>query len=181
VLGSDRLLPELIAKGGDCFVVGVGATGDNRVRQRLFDLGLSYHLFPLTIVHSKAICSRWAKIGPGCQLLPGSIINTGATLGANIIVNSGAIVEHDCILSDHVHVATGAKLASTVRVGTAAHIGVGATVRQCISIGDGAIVGAGAVVVKDVEPYSVVVGVPARKVREVRAEADPYVPGGRTD
>lgn len=31
-----------------------------------------------------------------------------------------------------------------------------------VTIGDGAIVGAGAVVTKDVEPYSIVVGVPAK-------------------
>jgi acetyltransferase-like isoleucine patch superfamily enzyme len=68
-------------------------------------------------------------------------------------------------------VATGAQLASTVQVGNGAHIGAGATVRQNITIGDRAIVGAGAVVVKDVPPCLVVVGVPARPVREVTKES----------
>ena len=35
-----------------------------------------------------------------------------------------------------------------------------------ITIGDGAIVGAGAVVTKDVEPYDIVVGVPARPIKK---------------
>jgi UDP-perosamine 4-acetyltransferase len=51
-----------------------------------------------------------------------------------------------------------------VRVGAGAHIGAGATVRQGIAIGEQAIVGAGAVVVKDVPPNTVVVGVPARPI-----------------
>ena len=55
-----------------------------------------------------------------------------------------------------------------MRVGAAAHIGAGATVRQLISIGEGAVVGAGAVVVKDVPPWTVVVGVPARILKRVR-------------
>lgn len=36
-----------------------------------------------------------------------------------------------------------------------------------ITIGDGSVVGAGAVVTKDVEPYSVVVGNPAHKIKDI--------------
>lgn len=166
ILGGDELLAEIVAKGVNCFAVGLGGIGDNRPRQRLFELGLFYRLEPLTVMHPMAICSRWAKVGAGSQLFPGSIVNAGAELGENVIVNSGAMVEHDCIIGSHSHVATGARLASTVRVGEGAHIGAGATVIQCITIGEGAIVGAGAAVVKDVPPYTVVVGVPAHPLRE---------------
>lgn len=34
-----------------------------------------------------------------------------------------------------------------------------------VTIGNGAIVGAGSVVTKDVEPYSIVAGVPSKKIR----------------
>lgn len=166
ILGDDGLLPEMVNRGVNCFAVGLGSADDNRPRQRLFELGLSYGLEPLTVVHPTAICSRWATVGSGSQLLPSCIVNAGAELGVNVIVNSGAIVEHDCVLGDHVHVATGAQLASTVYVGVGAHIGAGATVRQCITIGEGVVVGAGAVVVKDVPPHTVVVGVPACPLRE---------------
>lgn len=165
ILGDDDLLPELIKRGANCFAVGLGGIGDNRPRQRLFELGLAYDLKPITVVHPSAVLSKWAEVGSGAQILPGSIINAGAKLGVNVIVNSGAIVEHDCILDDHVHIATGAHLASTVQVGVGVHIGAGATVRQCLTIGAGAIVGAGAVVVKDVPPNTVVVGVPAAPLR----------------
>jgi len=165
ILGGDDLLAEISVQGVNCFVVGVGGAGNNQHRQRLYDLGLANHLKPLTIVHPAAVCSRWAKVGAGSQLLPGSIINAGAVIGVNVIVNSGAIVEHDCVVGNHVHIATGAKLASTVRIGDGAHIGAGATVRQCITIGEKAIIGAGAVVVKDVLAYTVVAGVPARPLR----------------
>ncbi len=166
ILGGDELLAEVVAQGVNCFAVGLGGIGDNRPRQRLFELGLSFGLEPLTVMHPTAICSRWAKVGPGSQLFPGSIVNAGTELGVNVIVNSGAIVEHDCVVGPHAHVATGARLASTVRVGAGAHIGTGATVKQCITIGEQAIVGAGAVVVKDVPPHTVVVGVPARPLRQ---------------
>lgn len=43
-------------------------------------------------------------------------------------------------------------------------IGVNATVLQGVTIGEGAVVCAGAVVTKDVEPYAVMAGVPAKKI-----------------
>jgi UDP-perosamine 4-acetyltransferase len=172
ILGDDNLLPQFVLGGASCFVVGLGSSGNNRPRQRLFELGLSHNLKPLIVIHPAAVCSPWATIGSGSQLLPASIVNAGATVGENAIVNSGAIVEHDCWLGDHAHVATGATLASTVRVGTGAHIGAGATVRQGLNIGEWAIVGAGAVVVKDVPPRAVVVGVPARPLSKENAPAD---------
>jgi sugar O-acyltransferase (sialic acid O-acetyltransferase NeuD family) len=165
ILGGDDLLADIIGRGVNCFVVGVGGTGNNLPRQRLYDLGLANQLKPMTIVHPAAVCSRWAKVGAGSQLLPGSIINAGAVIGVNVIVNSGATVEHDCIVGNHVHIATGAILASTVRIGDGAHIGAGATVKQCLTIGEGSLVGAGAVVVKDVAAHMVVAGVPARPLR----------------
>ncbi|MCC7449920.1 MAG: NeuD/PglB/VioB family sugar acetyltransferase [Anaerolineae bacterium] len=161
IVGGDDRLPDVIRQGADCFTVGLGSVGNTRPRQKLFELGLSYNLEPLTIIHPTAVLSPRAQIGAGSHVLPCAIVNAGAIIGQNVIVNSGAIVEHDCVLADHIHIATGATLASTVHIGTGAHIGAGAVVRQCITIGEGAVVGAGAVVVKDVPPYITVVGVPA--------------------
>ncbi|MEZ4731768.1 MAG: acetyltransferase [Caldilineaceae bacterium] len=162
VLGGDELLAELANQQVNCFAVGVGGVGNNRPRQQLFELGLAHGLSPLLVKHSSALCSQWAEIGEGAQLLVNCIVNAGAKLGDNVLVNSGAIIEHDCVVDDHVHIATGAKLASTVSVGKGVHIGAGATVKQCVTIGNYAVVGAGAVVVHDVAPHTVVVGVPAR-------------------
>lgn len=170
ILGGDDQIPALISQGANSFVVGLGSVGNNRPRQRLFDLGLSYQLAHQQVIHPKAIISPAARLGRGVQLLPGSIVNAGAILGDNVIVNSGAIVEHDCQIGNHVHIATGARLASTITVGTGAHIGAGATIRQCIHIGEGAIVGAGAVVVKDIDPYTVVAGVPAKLLKKIQPD-----------
>jgi sugar O-acyltransferase (sialic acid O-acetyltransferase NeuD family) len=167
ILGGDELLPGMIERGVNHFAVGLGSVGNSRIREHLFEMGLASALKPLTVRHLSSVCSSWAEIGPGVQLLPASVVNAGARLGANVIVNSGAVVEHDCIVGAHAHIATGAKLSGGVRVGAGAHIGAGAVVKQEVSIGERAVVGAGACVVKDVPPGVVVVGVPARPIREV--------------
>src|SRR5262249_23708228 len=52
-----------------------------------------------------------------------------------------------------------------VRIGAWADVGTNATILPGITVGKGAIIGAGAVVTHDVEPFSVVAGVPARFLR----------------
>jgi len=53
-----------------------------------------------------------------------------------------------------------------VVIGNDVWIGHGATILSGVKIGDGAVIGAAAVVAKDVEPYSVVVGNPAKEVKK---------------
>ena len=51
-------------------------------------------------------------------------------------------------------------------IGNDVWIGGRATILRGVTIGDGAVVGAGAVVTRDVEPYTVVGGVPARPIKK---------------
>jgi acetyltransferase-like isoleucine patch superfamily enzyme len=55
---------------------------------------------------------------------------------------------------------------ATVKVEDDSDIGIGAIILPGVTVGRGSIVGAGAVVTRDVEPYSIVAGVPARKIGE---------------
>lgn len=56
----------------------------------------------------------------------------------------------------------------TIVIKNDAWIGAGAIILPNITIGEGAVVGAGSVVTKNVEPYTIVAGVPAKKIGEVK-------------
>jgi len=63
-----------------------------------------------------------------------------------------------------------------VRICDDAWIAAGASVLRGVTVGRGAIVGAGAVVTKDVEPWTVVGGNPARVIRHLDPEEDVELP-----
>jgi galactoside O-acetyltransferase len=108
-------------------------------------------------------------------------------IGDNVWINTGAYLsgEGGLYIEDKVLIGPGAKLLSagheidgppqtviehgltygSVHVGMGAWIGAGACVLQGRQIGMGAVVGAGAVVTRDVEPFSIVAGNPARFMR----------------
>jgi acetyltransferase-like isoleucine patch superfamily enzyme len=50
-------------------------------------------------------------------------------------------------------------------IGNDVFIGANVTMLDGVKVGDGAVIGAGAVVTKDVPPYAIAVGVPAKVVR----------------
>jgi virginiamycin A acetyltransferase len=57
-------------------------------------------------------------------------------------------------------------------IGNDVWIGYGATIMPGVTVGDGAIIATKAVVTKDVAPYSIVGGNPAREIRKRFSEAD---------
>ncbi len=122
-----------------------------------------------------------AVIGSNCNICDCCFIEGKAVLGNDITIKNGVSVYDGITLEDGVFVGpnvtfvndrypksrhAGWEMEST-RVKKGASLGGNATILCSITIGEGALVGAGAVVVKDVAPYTIVVGNPARKVGQV--------------
>ncbi|MGD9537707.1 MAG: acetyltransferase [Alphaproteobacteria bacterium] len=104
----------------------------------------------VTVVHPSAVIGHEVALGEGAQVMAGAVVQTGARIGLNAILNTGCRIDHDCRIGDHAHVAPGAVLSGDVTVEDDAFVGAGASVIQGMRIGRGAIVGAGTVVVRDV-------------------------------
>jgi len=160
VLGSDA---DLTPWPPDRFrlVIAVGSVRAGGLRARLYDrfaaLGYAFQ----TVQHPTAWVSPRAVVAPGAQLFAGVVVQTGAHIGANAILNTRVAVDHDCRIGQHVHLAPGVVLSGNVTVREGAHLGTGSTVIQGVEIGAGATVGAGSVVIGPVPAGATVYGVPA--------------------
>jgi len=160
LLGTEAMLPALRDRG---IAAAHPALGTNAQRlaagARLAAAGFALP----ALVHPAAILGHGATWAEGTAVMARAVLGPEARLGRLVLVNTGAIVEHDCVIEDGAHIAPGAVLAGGVRLGAGALVGAGAVIRPGIAVGAGAIIGAGAAVIEDVAPGSVVAGVPALK------------------
>ncbi|MCH9671267.1 MAG: acetyltransferase [Gammaproteobacteria bacterium] len=137
------------------------AIGDNATRLRTFATLAAAGAHFATIIHPTASVSERATLGPGTIVMAQAAVNIESQIASAVIVNTSASVDHDCRISDGAHISPGAHLGGGVSVGIGGWVGIGASVIQQITIGDWAKVGAGACVVRDVNPDTTVIGVPA--------------------
>jgi sugar O-acyltransferase (sialic acid O-acetyltransferase NeuD family) len=140
----------------------VPAIGSNAARAALIDWLEEQGRTLVSIVHPSATVSPSARIGPGCFLAAGAVVNAEAVLEPGVILNTGASVDHDCRIGRAAHIAPGARLCGNVRVGARALVGTLAAAIPGIAIGADAVIGAGSAVVRDVPQGGRVAGCPAR-------------------
>lgn len=147
----------------DAVVVGIG---DNLTRKKIYQELKSKGENIMTVIHPRAIVATDAIIGDGSVCFAGTVMNSGADIGSNVIINTGATVDHDSVIGAHSHICPGVHLGGGVKVGEGAFIGIGSSIIHNRTIGNWAIVGSGAVVIRDVSPFQTVVGVPAQPLPE---------------
>ena len=171
VFVSDQIFEEYDVTGMD-LVLGIGFVGANNYRRRIFQKYKRQGYQFASVVDPSSVISSDVKIEEGVQVLAGCVVQPGALIGSNTIINTGASIDHDCHIGAHAHIAPGAVICGGVTLGNNGFVGSGATVIQSVSIGQGSVVAAGAVVIRDVPENSCVAGVPAEQILKHKKIAD---------
>lgn len=115
-------------------------------------------------IHKNAVIMMGAVINIGCEIGESTMIDMNAVLGARATVGSNC------------HIGAGAVLAGVLEPPSAEPVviednvlvGANAVVLEGVHVGKGAVVAAGSVVIADVEPETVVAGIPARMIKSVK-------------
>jgi len=132
---------------------------------RFYHFFHKYKIYPVSfILYTLTKIFYSMDIHPGADIHPGIVIDhgLGIVIGETASVGTGTLIYHGVTL--------GAKKVSKGKrhpdVGNNVMLGAGAKVLGPIFIGDGAVVGANSVVLMDIPPKSVAVGIPA-KIRKI--------------
>lgn len=115
------------------------------------------------------------EIGNNCIIMMGAVINIGAVIGDGTMIDMGAILGGRATVGKNCHIGAGAVLAGVIEPPSAMPViveddvlvGANAVVLEGVKIGKGSVVAAGAIVTKDVPPYTVVAGMPAKVIKEI--------------
>lgn len=115
------------------------------------------------------------EIGDSAVIMMGAVINIGAIIGEGTMIDMGAVLGGRATVGKNCHIGAGTVLAGVVEPASAQPvvvednvlIGANAVVLEGVRIGEGAVVAAGAIVIRDVEPYTVVAGTPAKKIKDI--------------
>src|SRR5262245_43927137 len=130
---------------------------------------------------------RRIEIGAGCSFHSGCYVGGDVKIGAhcvfsaNIFMSSSdhlfdvkphlLIREQDALWEDLL--ARGTQVVQPISIGEDCWLGWGVVVRKGVRIGRGAVIGANSVVTKDVPPYSIAAGAPAKVVKQRMKFAPP--------
>ena len=87
-------------------------------------------------------------------------------IGRGTIIDHHCLIGHDCVIGEGCKIIAGSIIGGAVEVGKCAYIGLNSTIRNKIRIGPYSQIGCGSNVVKDVPPFEVWAGNPAKKLRD---------------
>jgi galactoside O-acetyltransferase len=143
----------------------------------------------LVIGEGSIVAARLRAERPGAQILIGerTFIGQSTVLAARkVVVGDDVLIAWGCFIVDHdSHSPIWSERESDVRdwyrgkknwthvtqapvsIGNRVWIGFNASVLCGVTVGEGAVVAAGSVVTKDVPPYTLVAGVPARAIKSL--------------
>lgn len=125
-----------------------------------------------------AIIRDQVEIGNNAVIMMGASINIGAVIGEGTMIDMNVVVGGRGTIGKNCHIGAGTVIAGVIEPPSALPvvveddvvIGANCVVIEGVRIGQGSVVGAGSVVLEDVPPYSVVVGSPARVIKEIDAK-----------
>lgn len=114
------------------------------------------------LVDPRAVTAEGARIGPGSVVSANGQIGPDSLIGAHCFVRPGAIISHDVNISDFVYLGQTSVVCGYSSIETGAYIAPGAIIRDGVGVGRFALVTMGSVVTRNVPPFAIVRGNPAR-------------------
>lgn len=121
----------------------------------------------VSIIHPTASVSKMASIGLGSVVLQGACVASNAVVSDHVMVLPCSVISHDCKVGAYSCLAAGVCVSGGVTIGESCYLGSNSSVLGGLTIGHNSMVGMGSVVLESVDDNCVVVGNPAKYLRNV--------------
>ena len=133
------------------------------IRYRGARVGRGFYVAWEVVIHGPGFqAGDYVYLGPYVEIAPQVRIGNYSSLSSYVVITGN---DHRLDVPGVPIRFSGRPDSVVTRIGHDVLVGHGAVIMRGITIGNGAVVGAGAVVTKDVPPYAVVGGVPAKLLR----------------
>ena len=152
-------------------IMAAGYGGVNGIRAGLFSRLKEKGYTIETYVHERATILTDGPIGEGCVIMPGVLVEPGASIGEDTFIWGNAVVAHDVHIGAHCWIAAGAVLSGMATIGSRTFVGVNATISNKVAIGECNIVGGSAFMSKNTKDNMVHL---ARSGEPFRCTAEEY-------
>lgn len=123
-----------------------------------------------TIIHPTASVSSMARLGYGTVIFQNVTITSNVKIGNHVIVLPNSVMSHDNVIGDYTCITGGVCISGGVSVGQSCYLGSNSAIIGNVHIGNYCLIGMGSVVLDSVEDNQVVVGNPARFLRNTVPE-----------
>ena len=122
-----------------------------------------------------AIIRDMVEIGDNCVIMMGAVLNIGAVIGEKTMIDMNVVVGGRAVVGSNCHIGAGTVLAGVIEPPSAqpviidddVMIGANVVILEGVKVGKGAVIAAGSVVISDVEPNTVMAGIPAKPLKKV--------------
>lgn len=145
-------------------LVSIGWEDANGLRERKYREAQAKGYSFVSYASSRAMLPPDLRMGEGCMIFDGAIVQPFARLGDGVILRSGCHLSHHVAIEDFSFVSSHAVIGGGAHLERRCFVGLNATVRDGVRIGERAIIGAGAVIARDVEAGATYAGLPARRI-----------------
>ena len=159
-------LDEVIQNSKDENVEFVIAVGEPSSREYIFQKLKEYRCPIVSLYAPSAVVSQKTQVSEGVVVHRSTTITCDGYIGNGSFINKHVVIGHDVSIGNFSVISPNVTISGNVKIGSNTYVGSGALIREGISVGNNVIIGMGSVVLKDVPDYFVMVGNPARKIRE---------------
>lgn len=133
------------------------------IQRRLTKQGVKFE----TIIATGSRICNYSEIGHGCVLYRNVGISVNCKIGDGVLINSGCSIGHDTVIGDYTTIMPSTGISGGCIIGEEVSIGGHAFIVPGRKVGNYATVAAGSIVFTNVKEGTVVLGNPAKRMKEL--------------